>query len=71
MLDQCVQRCVHRRKLSYKTVMLTMDCAINRLCESFEMGRRNPSTMLSNLEKEPGQEDIAMLHKCFEKETVW
>eukprot|EP00579_Thalassiosira_antarctica_P010751 CAMPEP_0201916438 /NCGR_PEP_ID=MMETSP0903-20130614/6067_1 /ASSEMBLY_ACC=CAM_ASM_000552 /TAXON_ID=420261 /ORGANISM="Thalassiosira antarctica, Strain CCMP982" /LENGTH=470 /DNA_ID=CAMNT_0048452243 /DNA_START=228 /DNA_END=1637 /DNA_ORIENTATION=- len=65
MLDQCVQRCVHRRKLSYETVMLTMDCAINRLCESFEMTRRNPSAMLSNLEKEPSQEDIAMLHKCF------
>ena len=36
MLGQCVQRCVHRRKLSYKTVLFTMDCTINILANALK-----------------------------------
>eukprot|EP00571_Detonula_confervacea_P006992 CAMPEP_0172322132 /NCGR_PEP_ID=MMETSP1058-20130122/45103_1 /TAXON_ID=83371 /ORGANISM="Detonula confervacea, Strain CCMP 353" /LENGTH=456 /DNA_ID=CAMNT_0013037789 /DNA_START=321 /DNA_END=1691 /DNA_ORIENTATION=+ len=72
-LSDIVQRCVHRRKLSYTTLMSNMDGAIYKLCmdDSFVKTRRNSSTALSNSEVEPGQEDLAMLETYFEKDTAW
>jgi hypothetical protein len=66
-LSDVVLRCSNRRKLSFTTLMSSMEVAIDRVTQDTFGTRRNSSSALE-LEFEASEDDLAILGKCFQAE---
>ena len=78
-LRPVLEQCFQRRKFSHSFAVNCVGGAIARHNSSVPSpgmrnggtAQRNASVALSDPKKEPNRQDIALLQKCFEKETAW